>query len=102
MLPLGSHPCACDLLPHLESLPHFLTVLGSGKPMPSRAEVVGNETIRREEPLRMPRGFNPPLSAALAGAWAGGNSPRGCSGTGVGGAPLQAVSLASRHHSCSA
>ena len=64
---LRQHPCACDLLPHLESLPHFLTVLGSGKPMPSRAEVFGNETIRGEELLRMPRGFkplHPPLSLA--------------------------------------
>jgi hypothetical protein len=65
MLPLGSHPCARDLLPHLESLPHFLTVLESGKPMPARSKVLGNRTIGGEKPLGVPWGLKP-LHASLA------------------------------------
>src|SRR5262245_36674072 len=65
MLPLGSHPCAGNLAPHLESLSHFLAIRGGGEPVASRAEVLGNRSIRGEELLGMTRRFEP-LHAALA------------------------------------
>jgi hypothetical protein len=63
-LPLGSHRCARDFLPHLASLPHYLTVCGRGKSMPSRSEVLGYRTIGGEEALRVPR--VKPLHASLS------------------------------------
>jgi hypothetical protein len=48
-LPGSSRLCgggkARDFLPGVESVPHFLPVVGGGKPMPSWTEVLGNETI---------------------------------------------------------
>jgi hypothetical protein len=46
---------ARDFLPALESLGHLLAVRGGGEPMPSRSEVLGNETIRGEESLGVTR-----------------------------------------------
>src|SRR5262249_30087327 len=53
-LPLGHHRCACDLLPCLESLLHFLTVCWRGQAMPAQSEVLDNRTIRGEKSLGMP------------------------------------------------
>jgi hypothetical protein len=63
-LPLCGHGYTRDFLPDLESLGHLLAIRGSGKPVASRAEVLGNGTIGGEEALGMPRGFealHPPL-----------------------------------------
>jgi hypothetical protein len=54
VLLLRDHGRARDFLPVLESLGHLLAVRGSGKPMPSRSEVLGNRTIRGEETLGVP------------------------------------------------
>jgi hypothetical protein len=52
-------------MPALESLGHLLTRLDGGEPVPSRSEVLGDETIGGEEPLRMSWGFEA-LHAPLA------------------------------------
>jgi hypothetical protein len=62
--PLGSPLRTCDLGPTLESVAHLLTVRGRGQQMPSRAEVLGNGTIRRQKALGMTGGFEP-LHATL-------------------------------------
>jgi hypothetical protein len=43
-----------DVLPGAESLPQFSTVFGGGEGMTSRAEVLCDGTIRREEALGVP------------------------------------------------
>jgi hypothetical protein len=58
-LPSGSYLYAHDLLPHLQSCAHFLTVCSRGPAMPARAEVLGNRTIRRQKALCMARGLEP-------------------------------------------
>jgi hypothetical protein len=50
--------------PGVESLAHLLTVRGGRTPMPPRAEVLGNRTIRGQEPLGVPGGLEP-LHASL-------------------------------------
>ena len=70
---LGSHPYACNLAPHLASLPHFLTVLGRGPTMAARSEVLGARPIGGEKPLRVPSGLESlhaplPLAGRLVGA----------------------------------
>src|SRR5215510_5193238 len=57
MLPLGCHPYARDLPPHLASLTHFLTVLGRGPAMLAWSEVLGDRPMGGEKPLRMPSGL---------------------------------------------
>lgn len=52
-LPLCGHGRARDLLPDLESLGHFLAILGGEDPMTSWLEVLGDKTICREETLRV-------------------------------------------------
>ncbi len=52
-------------MPVLESLGHLLTILEGGEPVPSRSEVLGDETIGGEEPLRMSWGLEA-LHAPLA------------------------------------
>jgi hypothetical protein len=62
-----------DFLPDLEALDHLLSVYAGyagRKQVTARAEVLGNETIRGQEPLRMTRRFEPlhaplPLSSGL-------------------------------------
>jgi hypothetical protein len=44
-----------DFLPGVESVPHFLTAFGGAEEVPSRAEVLGDGTIGREEALGVPR-----------------------------------------------
>jgi hypothetical protein len=48
-----------------ESVPNLLAVDGSRQQVPSRAEVLGNGTIRGKEPLGLP-GRLEPLPAPLA------------------------------------
>jgi hypothetical protein len=67
-LPLGGQGWSHELLPELESVPHLLTIRGCGHPMAVRAEVLGGETIGREEPLGLDRGLEPlPAALPLAG-----------------------------------
>src|SRR5262245_47461943 len=59
-----------DLSPDLEALLQFLPVCERSKPMPTRTEMLGDGTIRREEPLGVARGLEPlhvplPLAGAL-------------------------------------
>jgi hypothetical protein len=49
--------CTRELLPGLKSLCHFLPVLPSGQAMPTGAEICGDQTIRRQEALRVPSGL---------------------------------------------
>jgi hypothetical protein len=51
--------------PTLESLRHLLTVRGRRLQMRPGSEVLGNESIRRQKSLGMPRGFEP-LHATLS------------------------------------
>ena len=51
---LGGHDRACDLPPHLESLPHLVTVFGGREEVASRSKVLRNRTIRGEKALRLP------------------------------------------------
>jgi hypothetical protein len=46
---------ARDVLPGVESLPQLLTVCGGGEEVTSRAEVLRDGTIGREEALGVPR-----------------------------------------------
>ena len=62
---LGRPFCTRHLGPTRESLPHLLTVRRRGQQMPSRAEVLGDGSIRRQKTLRMPRRFKP-LHVVLA------------------------------------
>ena len=51
-------------LPELESLGHFLAVLGGGESVALRSEVLSNGTVRREETLRFTgrcKPLDPPL-----------------------------------------
>jgi len=57
--PSGGPGWSRDLSPGLESFPQFLTILGRGKPMPARAEVLCDGTIGREETLGLARGLKP-------------------------------------------
>jgi hypothetical protein len=57
--PLGGDDRARHVLPDLESLRHFSAILGGGEPVASRSEVLGDGTIRGEEPLRMTRRLEP-------------------------------------------
>src|SRR5262249_54629812 len=71
-LPSGGQGWRRDLLPDLESFPQFLTVGGRGKPMPARAEVLGEGARGREKTLGVPWGFKPlhvllPLTGGLVG-----------------------------------
>jgi hypothetical protein len=58
-LPGSSHLCgggtARDVLPGVESFPHFLTVLGGGQAMPSWTEMLGDGPIGSKEALGMTR-----------------------------------------------
>jgi hypothetical protein len=56
----GPWPLCCggkarDVLPDSESLPHLLTAFGGAEEVPSRAEVLGDGTIGREEALGVTR-----------------------------------------------
>jgi hypothetical protein len=55
--PLGGDDRARHVLPALESVRHFSAILGGGEPVASWSEVLGDGTIRGEEPLGVPRGF---------------------------------------------
>src|SRR5262249_24719105 len=50
---------ARECLPDLKSFAHFLTVLGSGQPMPARTEVLCDGTLGREETQGVARGLEP-------------------------------------------
>jgi hypothetical protein len=70
--PLCGQCRARDCLPHLESVPHLLTIRRRGKPMPTRTEMLGDGAIGREKPLGVPRGLEPlqaslPLAGGLVG-----------------------------------
>ena len=58
-LPESSRLCgggrARDVLPGVESVPHFLTAFEGAEEVPSRAEVLGDGTIGREEALGVAR-----------------------------------------------
>ncbi len=58
-LPEASHLCgggkAREFLPGVESLPQLLTVFGGGEEVTSRAEVLRDGTICREEALGVTR-----------------------------------------------
>jgi hypothetical protein len=63
-----------DFLPGIESVSHFLSVSQGRKPMPSRAEVLGDETIGRRELLGVSRRLKPlhvplPLAGGLVGVF---------------------------------
>jgi hypothetical protein len=64
-LALGGPLCARHLSPTLESFPHLLAVIGRSQQMPSRSEVLGDGSIRRQKTLGMPRRFEA-LHAPLA------------------------------------
>ena len=49
--PLGGHDRARDLAPHLEFLPHFVTVFGGREEVTPRSKVLGDGTIGGEEVL---------------------------------------------------
>src|SRR5215211_2232392 len=54
----------CHFLPALEALDHLFSIGPGGEAVASRAEMLGNGTIRGEESLGVPRGFeglHPPL-----------------------------------------
>ncbi len=54
-LSLGSQGGTRDFPPALKSFLHLLTIGRSGEPMPARAEVLRDEAVGREEPLRLAR-----------------------------------------------
>jgi hypothetical protein len=63
-LPLCGHGYTRDFLPDLESLGHLLAIRGSGKPVASRAEVLGNGTIGGKEALGVTGDLNPCMRRA--------------------------------------
>jgi hypothetical protein len=63
--PLGGHDRARDLPPHLESLPHLVTVFGGREEVTPRSEVLGDGTICGEEALSLSWRFEP-LHPALS------------------------------------
>ena len=71
-LALGGQGRSRDFLPHLESVLHFLTLGGCGKPMPTRMEILGDGPVGRKEPLGLTRRLEPlhtllPLTSGLGG-----------------------------------
>jgi hypothetical protein len=61
-------------MPALEALGHLLAILEGREPVASRAEVLGDGTIGREEPLRVPGRLEPlhaplPLAGGLMGVF---------------------------------
>jgi hypothetical protein len=74
--PSASDPLCCssprDGVLALESLGHDVVIRGGREPVASQSEMLGDETIRREESLRMTRRFEPlqaplPLPGGLVG-----------------------------------
>ena len=59
ILLLGSQSRGCDFLPAVESVLHFLTVGRRRKSMTTWAEMLGDGTIGREEPLGVTWGLEP-------------------------------------------
>jgi hypothetical protein len=57
--PLGGHDRARDLAPHLESLPHLVSVVGGREEVTPRSKVLGDGTIRGEEALGLSGGLKP-------------------------------------------
>jgi hypothetical protein len=57
--PLGGYCRARHLWPDLESVGHFLAVLGGGESVASRSEMLGHGTIGGEEALGMPWRLEP-------------------------------------------
>jgi hypothetical protein len=53
--PLCGGRKARDILPGVESLQHLFAVFGGGEEMASRAEVLRDQPIGGEEPLRVSR-----------------------------------------------
>jgi hypothetical protein len=72
--PLGGYDRARNLPPDLESFDQCLAVLGSGEPVASQSEVLGDGTIRGEKALGVPWPPNSlhtplPLARRLVGAF---------------------------------
>ena len=55
LFPSGGQGGTRDLPPALESFLHLLTIGGSGQPMPTRAEMLGDGTIDGERALSVAR-----------------------------------------------
>ena len=69
--PSASAPLCCcrprDFVPHLEAMGHDLAIRGGREPVAARSEVLGDWSIRGEEPRRMTRRLEPlhaPLTLA--------------------------------------
>src|SRR5215813_10746686 len=56
---LGRPLCSRDVGPTLEAVFHLLAVLRGRQQMPSRAKVLGDGFMRRQQSLGMPRRFQP-------------------------------------------
>src|SRR5262245_18023377 len=74
--PIGIGPLGCrrsrDFVPALESLGQDVAIGGGREPVASRSEMLGNGTIRGEEPLRLHGRLEPlhpplPLAGGLMG-----------------------------------
>jgi hypothetical protein len=71
---LGSHWCAGNLSPRLESLPHFLSVERGREQVPSGTDVGGDRPVGGQEALRVARRVEPlhaplPLAGRLVGVF---------------------------------
>ena len=66
--PSASAPLGCcrprDVVPHLEAMGHDVALRGDREPVAARSDVVGERSIRGEEPRRMTRRLEP-LQAPL-------------------------------------